>query len=81
MTNVTMTDDLFLRSTFARSIAGFFTWTALIITSYQVIIIQLMRHSATYLADDHDKQQILINHGGFLLNFPCLESLWALLAV
>uniref|UniRef100_A0A8R1XYH5 Uncharacterized protein n=1 Tax=Onchocerca volvulus TaxID=6282 RepID=A0A8R1XYH5_ONCVO len=36
MTNVTMTDDLFLRSTFARSIAGFFTWTALIITSYQI---------------------------------------------
>ncbi|CAG9534821.1 unnamed protein product [Cercopithifilaria johnstoni] len=36
MTNVTMADDLFLRSTFARGIAGFFTWAALIITSYQI---------------------------------------------
>ncbi|KAM3726905.1 Transmembrane protein [Dirofilaria immitis] len=31
-----MIDDLFLRSTFARGIAGFFTWAALIITSYQI---------------------------------------------
>uniref|UniRef100_A0A7I4NLK7 Bm3961 n=1 Tax=Brugia malayi TaxID=6279 RepID=A0A7I4NLK7_BRUMA len=36
MVNGTMIDDLFLRSTFARGIAGFFTWAALIITSYQI---------------------------------------------
>ncbi|KAL3981784.1 Organic solute transporter Ostalpha family protein [Acanthocheilonema viteae] len=36
MTNVTATDGMFLRSTFVRGITGFFTWTALLITSYQI---------------------------------------------
>ncbi|KHN83304.1 Transmembrane protein [Toxocara canis] len=34
--NFTAVGDLFLRTTLARGIAGFFTWTALIITSYQI---------------------------------------------
>lgn len=63
MVNVTMTDDLFLRSTFARGIAGFFTWAALIITSYQVIIHLIMMQLEN--AGDHDILQILINHGDF----------------
>ncbi|VDK41701.1 unnamed protein product [Anisakis simplex] len=36
ISNVTMVGDLFLRTTLARSLAGFFTWAALIITSYQI---------------------------------------------
>uniref|UniRef100_A0A915BDZ5 Transmembrane protein 184B n=1 Tax=Parascaris univalens TaxID=6257 RepID=A0A915BDZ5_PARUN len=34
--NFTTVGNLFLRTTFARGIAGFFTWAALIITSYQI---------------------------------------------
>ncbi|MFH4984147.1 hypothetical protein AB6A40_010856 [Gnathostoma spinigerum] len=34
--NITYPEDIFLRSSFARGIAGFFTWAALLITSHQI---------------------------------------------
>ncbi|VDN55817.1 unnamed protein product [Dracunculus medinensis] len=35
-TNLTITDDIFLRTRFARAVSGFFTWAALFITSYHI---------------------------------------------
>lgn len=66
MTNVTMTNDLFLRSAFARDIAGLFTWAALIITSYQVLIKQVG------IVDDH----ILKTYSASFMCLVMVQDLW-----